>query len=150
MRPRIKYGLIAGGVGLVINAVVAMAVGICGPFVALLVGAAAGFFTAQQEKPLSKGEGAKAGLISGAVAGGLVLAGQILGAIGALLLLQASGAQTLFGSAPSTSSDEPSQMIYYLSGVGVAMCFGLFGVLMSALSAAGVGYIATSEQTVIS
>ena len=61
MQPRTRIGLIVGMIGLVLNICVAGFVGFCGPFLALVAGGIAGFFAAQQEKPLTKNEGARLG-----------------------------------------------------------------------------------------
>lgn len=146
MKPRVKMGLAVGAVGLALNVCVAAFMGICGPLVSLIAGAAAGFFAVQQEKPTVKGEGAKIGAIAGAIAGGLVIVGQIIGGVGALAFIQYSGAQSIFGAVPSPASDPSSQLIYYLSGMGTAFCFGIVGALLAAGAGAGTGYVATQEQ----
>ena len=145
MQPRIKMGLAVGAIGLAINICVSGFMGICGPFVSLLAGGAAGFFAAQQEKLPTKGEGAKAGGIAGGIAGVLVIIGQIIGAIGVLVIMQATGAQLAFGSAPSTG-DAGGMAIYYASGIGTGLCFGIVGAVLAAAAGAGAGYMATTEQ----
>jgi hypothetical protein len=150
MQPRIKVGLLVGVIGLVLNVCVAGFIGICGPLVSLLAGALAGFFTARQEKPAVKSAGAQAGAISGAVAGALVLIGQVLGGAGALAYMQFSGARSPFGQIPSTAADPSQQVIFYLTGIGTACCFGLVGVALGALTGAGAGYLGTPEQPLAS
>jgi hypothetical protein len=140
------YGLIAGGIGLVINICISTAIGLCGPFVSLLVGAAAGFFAAQAEKAPTKNDGARLGAVSGAIAGGLVLVGQLIGSVGALVLTMSMDVQPIIGSMPE-SSDVAGQATFLLAGLGVGLCFGLVGVLLSALAGAGTGYLGTSETT---
>ncbi len=132
MQPRIKMGLAVGAIGLAINICVAGFIGICGPFVSLLAGGAAGFFAAQQEKLPTKGEGAKAGAMAGGIAGVLVI-------------MQTTGAQLAFGSAPSTG-DPGGMAIYYASGIGTGLCFGIVGAVLAAAAGAGAGYMATTEQ----
>lgn len=145
MKPRIKIGLITGAIGMALNVCVSLLVGFCGPAVSLVAGAAAGFLAVQQEKPASKQEGAQAGAIAGAIAGGLVMVGQVIGGLGALVLLQFSGVQLGFGI-PLSSADPASQAIYYLSGTATAFCFGIIGALLAAGAGAGAGYLAVSEQ----
>jgi hypothetical protein len=140
------YGLIAGAVGLVINICISAAIGLCGPFVALLAGAAAGFFTAQAEKAPNKNDGARAGAISGAIAGGVTLVGQLIGGVAALVLTMSAGIQPLIGTMPE-SSDVAGQAVFLLAGLGVGLCFGMAGVLLSALAGAGTGYLGTPEPT---
>ena len=146
MQPRVRLGLIVGVIGLVLNTCVAGAVGLCGPFVSLIAGAAAGFFAAQQEKLPNKRDGARAGATAGAIAGALIIIGQVIGGIAALALLQARGVSVPFGSIPSTGADASSQMIYYLSGAGTALCFGIVGAALAAAVGAGAGYLGTNEQ----
>jgi hypothetical protein len=149
MQPRIRVGLIVGVIGLVLNICVAGFIGFCGPVLSLIAGGVAGFFAAQQEKPLTKNQGARAGVTAGGIAGGLIILGQILGGIGALFLMQARGTQLPFGQIPSTSSDPSTQIVFYATGIGTALCFGIIGALLAAGAGAGAGYLATSQQSVV-
>ena len=135
MKPRVKVGLIVGAIGAVLNICVAGFVGICGPVVLLLAGAVAGFFAAQQEKLETKAEAAHAGATAGAIAGGLIILGQVIGGVGALAYMQASGTQLPFGIIPSESDAGSAQLI--LSGAGSAFCFSIFGILLAAGAGAG-------------
>ena len=146
MTPRVKSGLIAGIIGLVLNICVAAALGICGPFVALLAGIAAGFFAVQQERVMVKGDGARVGAVSGGIAGALVLIGQMIGGLGILILAQSSGVTPLVGRIPSPTADASEQMLYYISGLGVGMCFGIVGVVAAALGGAAGGYLGAPSQ----
>ncbi len=145
MQPRIKMGLVVGAIGLAINVCVAGFVGLCGPIVSLLAGGVAGFLAAQQEKLPTKAEGAKAGAISGGIAGVLVIIGQVLGGIAALAFMQASGMQVPFGEIPS-AADSSGMLVYYASGVGTGLCFGIVGAVLAAGVGAGAGYMATPDQ----
>jgi hypothetical protein len=147
MQPRIKVGLIVGAVGLVLNICVSAAIGLCGPAVSLVGGAIAGFLAARQEQPATQGEGAKIGAISAAIAGALILIGQVIAAVGALALIQFSGMQMPFGQVPSASADPATQAIFYLSGLGTGVCFGLIGVVLAALAGAGTGYLGAGKPT---
>jgi len=144
MQPKVKFGLITGAIGLVINVCISAAIGLCGPFVALLAGAAAGFFTAQAEKPPSKNDGARSGAIAGAIAGGLTLLGQLVGVVIILFLTLSTGIEPIIGTLPE-SSDMAGQAFFWIAGIGVGLCFGMVGVLLSALAGAGTGYLGTSE-----
>ena len=146
MQPRIRIGLIVGFVGLVLNVCVSGFTGICGPFLSLIAGGVAGFFAAQQEKSLTKSNGAKAGAIAGGIAGGLIIIGQIIGGMAALFYIQSTGMPSIFGQIPSASSSAAAQATYYLSGFGTALCFGIVGALLAAATGAGAGYLGTSEQ----
>ena len=149
MQPRIRIGLIVGVIGLVLNICVAGFVGFCGPVLSLIAGGVAGFLAAQQEKPLMKNQGARAGATAGGIAGGLIILGQILGGIGALFLMQSRGMQVPFGQVPSPSSDPATQVTFYAAGIGTALCFGIIGALLAAGAGAGAGYLATPEQAVV-
>jgi hypothetical protein len=142
MKPRIKMGLIAGGIGLVLNIFVSTLFGICGPAISLIAGGAAGLLAVQQEKPSNKSEGASVGGMAGLIAGGLTLIGQIIGGLGALFLIQSTPLSSAFGFTP----DDASTLIYYAAGIGTAFCFGLVGALLAAGAGAGAGYVATPEQ----
>jgi hypothetical protein len=147
MQPRTKVGLIVGGIGLALNICVAGFVGFCGPFFALLAGGVAGFLAAQQEKLPTKRDGARAGAAAGGLAGGLIIVGQIIGGLGALFINQYRGVQAPIGNIPSLSADASTQMLYYLSGAGTALCFGILGALLAAGAGAGLGYFATPDPS---
>ena len=146
MQPRTRIGLIVGVIGLVLNICVAGFLGFCGPFLSLVAGGIAGFFATQQEKPFTKNEGARVGATAGGIAGALIILGQILGGLGALVYMQSSGAQLPFGQLPDPSSDPAMQIGYYAGGIGTAVCFGLIGALLAAGAGAAAGYLATSDQ----
>lgn len=147
MKPRIKYGLIVGIIGLVLNVCVSAAMGLCGPVMALLAGAVAGFLAAQGEKASSQAYGARLGAVAGGIAGALTSVGQLLGSMGALALFQRSGIGLPFGTIPSPSADVSQQLMYYIAGLGVGICFGLAGVFLAALGGAGAGYLGTPTLT---
>ena len=147
MQPRIKVGLAVGAIGLVLNICVAGFLGFCGPVLSLVAGGVAGYLTVQQEKPGAKGDGARAGAISGVIAGALIIIGQIIGGIGALVYAQSSGLQIPFGQVPSASGDPAISAVYYGAGAVTALCFGFVGALLAAGTGAGAGYLATTEQT---
>jgi hypothetical protein len=147
MRPRFKAGLIIGFIGLVLNVCVSTVFGLCGPFVTLIAGALAGFWAASQEKAPAKGDGASVGAVAGAITGGLMLVGQMLGGVGALLWIQYSGASPIFGSIPDPSAGLAQQAIYYGTGLLTGACFGAVGVALAALAGAGGGYLGTSGQS---
>ena len=149
MQPRTRIGLIVGVIGLVLNICVAGFIGFCGPLVSLIAGGLAGFLAVQQEKPVTKNEGARAGATAGGIAGGLIILGQILGGVGALVFMQTSGASVPFGQIPSASGDPGTQIAFYGAGIGTALCFGIVGALLAAGAGAGAGYLATSDQPVM-
>jgi hypothetical protein len=142
MTPRVKYGLIAGAVGLVLNSCISAALGICGPLVALLAGAVAGFLTVRAEDTPPQGEGARLGAISGLIAGALVFVGQLIGGVIVLALVPATGFQPIVGTLPAPS-DITAQAAYWLGGMGVGVCFGMIGLAVSAGAGALAGYLAT-------
>jgi hypothetical protein len=145
MQARTRIGLIVGGIGLVLNICVSGFIGLCGPAVSLLGGGLAGFLAAQKEKPLTKADGARVGATSGAVATALILIGQVLGAVSALAYFQFSRTPLPLGAAPPLSADPSQHLVYYATGVGTGLCFGLIGMVVGALAGAGTGYLATPE-----
>lgn len=149
MQPRIRIGLIVGAIGAVLNICVASFVGFCGPLLALLAGAVAGYLAVQQEKPWQKNEGARAGATAGGIAGGLIIIGQIVGGMGALLIMQASGTPTILGQLPDLS-DPAAQVGFYAGGIGTAVCFGIVGALLAAGAGAGTGYLTTQGPSAAS
>ena len=141
MSARIKVGLIAGAIALVLTLCVSTAVGICGPVVSLIAGAAAGYFAVKQEAPASQSEGGKIGATSGAIAGGLGVIGQIIGGILTLTLLP-SIMESLGDYSYSAVSGEAS---YWLAGAGTALCFGFAGVVLAAIAGYAVGYMFSNK-----
>lgn len=123
MTPKIKYGLIVGGVGLIPTIIVAALLGICGPVLALIAGAVAGLLANRQE-----GGGAKTGAVSGLLAGALILVGQLLGGIIALVYVQGVGIAQQMGVMP----DAASQAGYWVGGLGAGICFGLIDIALAA------------------
>jgi len=147
MQPRTRLGLTVGAIGLVLNVCVAGFIGFCGPVLSLIAGGVAGYLTAQQEKLPTKGDGARAGAVSGGIAGALIIVGQIIGGIGALVIFQTSGMPVPFGQVPN-AGDPSMTAIYYGTGFVTAFCFGLVGALLAAGTGAGAGYLGTPEQPV--
>lgn len=144
MSARVRVGLIAGAIALVLTICVAMVFGICGPVVSLVAGALAGYFAVKQESPASQSEGGKAGATAGAIAGGLGVIGQILGGIGALTVLP-----PLMESLNNYSFSQVSgEATYWLSGIATALCFGVAGVVLAAVAGYAVGYISSNKPAV--
>jgi hypothetical protein len=75
-----------------------------------------------------------------------MLIGQIIGGIGAIMLIQSIGSQPLFGSLPTTDAE---QVGYVVGGVIAGFCFGIFGIMLGAGAGAGVGYLTWKEPTPI-
>ncbi len=142
MKRTIKLGLAAGVIGAVVNICVSTAFGVCGPFVALLAGAVAGFFAARVPELASKGMAAREGAVGGGIAGALVFFGQLVGGLGALALVRVSGAPPIFGTIPTGDSPAGQQIAYWVSGLGVGACFGVIGLALAALAGAGAAYLA--------
>lgn len=139
MRPRVKWGLIIGIIGLVVNVFVSAAMGICGPFTSLVAGGLAGFLTARQEKPATQRDGALAGAIAGVIAGGFVFVAQIIGAYLATIFLRQLGGQYEY-----VYSEMP--LIAYASSLAMGICIGLAGIVISTLVGAGLGFIGTPRS----
>jgi MFS family permease len=144
MKERIRVGLIVGAITLVITAGISAFMGICGPGVSLIAGAIAGYFAAKKESPATKSEGGKIGAISGLITGGMGFIGQIIGGIIALILLPPLMESLGNNYYSGVSTGEP--VIYWLSGLGTVLCFGVGGIILSSLSGAGTGYISTTEK----
>ncbi len=146
MQPRMRFGLIVGVVGLLVNIPVSALMGICGPFVALIAGVLAGILAARGESPSSQADGARTGAIAGLVAGGLILVGQLIGGLLALTLIKSMGMPSILGMSMPDLNDPVQVAGYYGGGVGVGMCFGLLGAMLSAAAGAAAAYLATPSQ----
>jgi hypothetical protein len=142
MNPQIKNGLLAGAVGAVINFCVSLVLGFCGPLVGLAAGGVAGFLTARGGGFATKGDAAKAGAISGAVAGAVVLVAQVGAGIANLIYIQVSGTQLPFGSVPGAGSSGSEMAIFYGTGLLTGVCIGIVDIVVGALAGAGAGALA--------
>jgi hypothetical protein len=142
MTARIRWGLIAGVVGLFVNTLASLVFAFCGPIVSFGIGIVAGLIVTQREPATSKGEGAQGGAITGLIAGAFILLGQIIGAIGNLVFAQMVEYESIFGTLPDLSSPE-GQTLYWVIGIGVGLCFGLVDTLACVLGGALIGYIRT-------
>ena len=145
MQPGTRLGLIVGVIGLVLNIWVSEFRGFYGPLLSLVAGGIAGWLAIQQTKPSTKQNGARVGATAGSVAGGLMIVGQIIGALGALADTQGSLATTPSGPIPDLAADPASQMAYYAGGVATSVCFGVIGALLAAGAGAAAGYLATTN-----
>jgi len=141
MSARVRVGLIAGGIGLVLTACIGSLLGICGPAVSLVAGAIAGYFAVKQENPASQSESGKVGATAGAIAGGLGVIGQIIGGIAALTILP----PLLESMGNYSYSSISGEATYWLSGAATALCFGGIGVVLAAVAGYAVGYISSNK-----
>jgi hypothetical protein len=141
MTARVKYGLIVGAVVMLLNVCVAAVMGICGPVMSLVAGAIAGYLTAREEELPAAGDGARAGAVSGLIAGALVFLGQLIGGIGVLVFLQTSDIPTGFGAVPDLA-ETYGLLGFWVAGLALALCLGLGGLVLGALGGAVAGYLA--------
>jgi len=146
MKPFLKFGLIAGGVGFMVIIPLAALVGICGPVVPLLAGMTAGFLTAYLGKTNTQKEGAQQGALAGVVSGVITTLGQMIGGILALYYIQTSGASVAFGQVPDASSPAYQMVVFYATGLLTGMCFGIVGIILGAAAGAIAGYLGTRSQ----
>ncbi len=144
MTAKVRWGLIAGLVGLFVNTFVSLVFAFCGPIVSFGIGIIAGFIVSQQEPAATKGEGAQDGAITGLIAGVFILLGQVIGAATNLAIAQMDQSGLIFGPLPDLSSPE-GQAIYWLIGIGVGLCFGLVDMFACVLGSALAGYFRTQS-----
>jgi len=134
MKPKIKVGLLIEVIGLVlkISAVVIFCFGmLTGPDISLIAGAAAGFLAVKQENPISKLAGSRDGAISAAIAGAVILIGQVISAL-AMLLVDLEKIN--------------SGLAFMLVMIGTSALAGMFGIGLVALIGAATDYLNTSNQ----
>jgi len=145
MKPYLKFGLLVGGVSTLIIIPVSILLGICGPFISLLGGSAAGFLTAFFGKESDKRTGAQHGGIAGAITGGFTLVGQLMGGLLILTFIQVTNTPLLIGTVPNESAPVAEKILYYASGMGVGLCFGLIGIVLAVAAGALAGYLTTKD-----
>jgi hypothetical protein len=139
--PRIKYGLLAGCAGLLLTSLSSYLFGICGTLVGLLAGSAAGFLTSRKENELTPQAASRAGMVSGSVAGILVLLGQLIGTAISIAVMQNEQLSLIMQVQPAGTSLQSVQGFYWSSGLGFGFCLGLTGLVFSVLAGGAVSYL---------
>lgn len=147
MKATVRYGLIVGVIGLVLNICVALVLGFCGPLATIIAGAIAGYLGARAETTVTKGDAAREGAIAGAITGGLMLFGQILGASLSLGFVQWTGIDFGFGTVPNANANPEELVAYYGAGLGVACCIGIGDLIAGGIAGAIAGYLAGPTQS---
>ncbi len=142
MSIRVRYGLIAGVISLLVTACAASVFGLCGPVIPLIAGGVAGYLAVRKEMPAIQGDGGKAGAIAGAITGALSILGQIIAGILSLALLP-SLSPGFSNLVPPGSESNP---VYWLSGVATSFCIGFVGVLLGAAGGFAGGYFGWSSN----
>jgi len=143
-------GLIVGAVALVLNSCVSLLFGFCGSMpMALVIGGVAGFLAAHQEKPATRMDGVQAGAVAGGIAGAFNMVGQVIGRLAQLLiapeLFRALGMDYPSGQLPNPGNAAQVSM-YWISDLGVGVCFGLVGIVLAASAGAAIAYFVTSSE----
>lgn len=139
MSPRVRIGLIVGLIGAVLNTGVSALFGFCGPFATLIAGAIAGLLTARATRGALRPATTTNGAIAGVITGGLMLIGQMLGAVISLLLVLSGALGLPMGTLPSGGAEQAG---VWIGGLGVGLCFGVVGALLGAAGGAGAAYVA--------
>ena len=133
----LKSGIIFGIIGFVLVLGISVAVSpFCSLCVTILLGLGAGYVAGVFERPLDSSEAWKQGAGAGALAGGLVIFGQLIaGAINANFVVNDPNAQILnemLGLPPA----EPAML--WVGAAFAACCIGLVNVgILAGLGAAG-------------
>ena len=135
MAPKVKYGLITGAVGALID----ICVSCCGPIISIITGAVAGYLTVRAEVPATKGAGAKSGAVSGAISGAIGLVGQLIGSVVSYYAVIPFLRQNL-GSSFSFTGDIVTTAVF-------TCCLGFVGVGLAAGAGALAGMLATPSTT---
>ena len=146
MKPHVKTGLIVGTVGLVVNTIASALMGLCGPLVALVVGAIAGLLAVGKVQGPTKADSAKLAAVAAVIAGLLTAVGQFIGGFAILILAQQLEWQLPFGQVPGASSTAAESAGYWLGGLLAGGCFGTVGVILAVLAGAAAGYLRSTPQ----
>ena len=80
-------------------------------------------------------------MISGAVAGILVLLGQLIGTAISIAVMQNEQLSLLMQIQPAGTSLQGVQGFYWSSGLGFGFCLGLTGLVFSALAGGAASYL---------
>ena len=143
--PAVRYGIIVGVIGLIVNIFIAGFIGLCGPVTSLVAGAVAGYLAARAVHALVRGDGARVGATSGAITGAFVLVGQMIGGIAALLIIRSTGSAQI-NQLFEQQNGSAAQVGFWAGGVAVSACLGLIGIGLAAGAGALAGYFATPAQ----
>jgi hypothetical protein len=131
----VKAGLIFGGLAFFGGIVFSLLSPICAICIPIFLGLGAGYVAARNERPFESQDSLKVGAGAGAIAGGLMIPGQLIAAVvNASTMAATGGAEIteLFGLPPL----EPSTI--WAAQVVFGCCFGLLNlILMTGLGAAG-------------
>jgi len=145
MRPEVKYGLILGIASFFITFIMASIAGVCGPFGSIAAGAVAGYLAAKEAQP-NKTRSTKIGGSAGGLAGVFGTVGQLIATIVTLSLLPSMLDDSTPLGAIVTESAAATPALFWISGMGTGLCFGIVGVLFAAGAGAGIAYM-TSDNT---
>jgi hypothetical protein len=124
MSPQIKFGLIVGGIGFLLNICISVTpFGWSGGWVlAGLVGGLASFLAVRAQPLLPAGDAARAGSISGLIAGALLLLGELIAYIAIFFLLSAVAGGF---EDPTTAEQVPAELaIPGLIKLGLSVIIG--------------------------
>jgi uncharacterized membrane protein YfcA len=134
-----RASLIAGLLGFV-GAVISGALNsqICIPCIALVLGAAAGYFACRAGRPADQNTATRLGATSGALAGVGTLLGSVVGGFLGAYLLGPAGAQSSLDSIArslgvTVPSGPVSPVTYYGTALGVSACCGVGEVFIMAV-----------------
>ena len=144
MKPKVRWGLIVGLMGMVANVLVSFVLGLCGPLVALVVGAIAGAAAVGQVRPTERRQAAEEGGAAGAIAGLVVALGQVIGGLIALRSVLSGAIPLPFDLLPE--GDPSATYAYWVGGVGSGLCLGFVGLILAALAGAAAGYVLTAAK----
>ncbi len=134
MTPRVRWGLIAGGVLALLNLCGGTLIGIfnnCLILLTVAAGAGAAGYLSAREEPAAEAQ--KSGAIAGAIAGGLSLVGQLVGAvIGGIV-----GTSILASLNPELQQVDPSQLaggaaIGVVASLATSLCVGVVMIAVGA------------------
>jgi hypothetical protein len=145
MKPFLKFGLIVGGLAMLVVIPVAALFGICVPLIAAIAGAAAGYLAVSSDKTLPKADGVKTGAMAGGISGACTLIGQVIGGVAVMVIVQVTGTKLAFGSVPSASSEPIELITYYAAGVGTVCCLGIVGLALGAGAGALAGLLVSRK-----
>ncbi len=142
-----RAALIAGLVGFV-AAVISGAFNsqICVPCVAVVLGAAVGYFACRMERPADQNGATRLGATAGALAGAGTLIGNVVGGLLGAVSLGPQGAESMMESiARSLGVTVPqapiSPVTYYTSALGSSACCGVVEIFIMALLGALAGMV---------
>lgn len=143
MRVWLRYGLLCGAGGILLDLALTPWMAFCTPLVSLSAGGLAGYLAARRADLPTQGMGARLGARAGGFAGVLILGGQLLASLLVYFIYQPGGFSNPLVYTPVPGDPFWLQAFYFSAGFGLVVAFSATGALLALMAGAALGYFAS-------